>query len=314
MPCTEPMKAWVHGTHESGKDKYVFRQPRDADASDYHLLPCGKCLSCQIDKSKEWATRGFHESQCHTENSFLTLTYDDKHLPENGSLDKQDLTKFIKRLRRKIEPLKIKFLAAGEYGKPENTHRPHYHICIFGFMPLDKKYLFTNKHGDPVYTSEFISKIWKKGHITVAQVNYRTVAYTARYTVKKIVTKEDRTQEKFWIDPETGETNYDPVAYKKGLLMAGKIPEFITMSNGIGKEWHDKYEKDTHKDYVHVNYAKHKIPRYYDKLMDTKDPDRLEAIKEKRIIAAQENVKTRAQLKSEDIIMKNNIKRLDRNI
>jgi hypothetical protein len=98
------------------------------------------------------------------------------------------------------------------------------------------------------------------------------------------------------------------------LLMKGKIPEYITMSNGIGKQWHDKYKKDTHKDYVHVNYAKHKIPRYYDKLMDYKDPSRLEAIKEKRIEAAKELVKTKQKLKQEDTIMRNSVKRLDRNL
>ena len=96
--------------------------------------------------------------------------------------------------------------------------------------------------------------------------------------------------------------------------MKGKIPEFITMSNGIGRDWHDRYKKDTHKDYVHVNYAKHKIPRYYDKLMDIKDPVRLEAIKEKRVIAAKENVKTKQKLKQEDTIMRNNVSRLNRNL
>ena len=125
MPCTDPMKAWVNGTHEkTGKDKYVFRKPNQQSPEDAQLLPCGKCLSCQIDKSKEWATRGFHESQCHSENSFITLTYDEEHLPEHGTLDKQDLKNFIKLLRYRIAPLKIKYLAAGEYGSEENTHRP----------------------------------------------------------------------------------------------------------------------------------------------------------------------------------------------
>ena len=116
------------------------------------------------------------------------------------------------------------------------------------FHPRDKKYLFTNKHGDPVYTSDFISDCWKdrgektpKGHITVASLTYRTVAYTARYTVKKIVPREKRRQEEYWIDTETGETNYDPEAYRYGLLMTGKIEEFITMSNGIGGDWYKKY-------------------------------------------------------------------------
>ena len=116
-------------------------------------------------------------------------------------------------------------------------------------------------------------------------------------TTKKIVPKNQRKQETYWIDTETGETNYDPVAYNNYLKSKNKISEFITMSNGIGKEWHDKYKTDTHKDYVTVSYAKHKIPRYYDKQMERKDPERLEKIKEKRIEAAKANVKTKQKLK-----------------
>ena len=96
--------------------------------------------------------------------------------------------------------------------------------------------------------------------------------------------------------------------------MKGKIEEFITMSNGIGKEWHDKHKQDTHKDYITVNYAKHKVPRYYDKQMEKKDPERLDKIKEKRIKAAQENEKTPQKLKQEATIKQNQIKQLERNI
>ena len=96
--------------------------------------------------------------------------------------------------------------------------------------------------------------------------------------------------------------------------MKGKIKEFITMSNGIGKKWHDKHKTDTHKDYVTVNYAKAKIPKYYDRLMDKKDPERLEEIKAKRIIAAKENVKTKQKLKQEATIKKNHVKQLNRNL
>ena len=309
------MKAWVHGQTENGKDNYVFRKPEGAKYNDHQQLPCGKCLSCQIDKSKEWAVRGFHESQCHSQNCFITLTYDEEHLPENNTLVKEDLQKFIKLLRYQIGETKIKFLAAGEYGSEHNSHRPHYHACIFGYDPPDKQYFFTNKWGDAVYTSDFISKAWRhKGYITVSELNYRTCAYVARYTVKKIVTKEEREQHEYWIDTKTGETNYDPIAYKKGLLMKNKIPEFITMSNGIGSDWHDKYEKDTHKDYVTVNFAKHKIPRYYDKKLENKNPELLTTIKEKRVKAAKENIKTKQKFKQEETIMKNNINRLNRSL
>ena len=81
------------------------------------------------------------------------------------------------------------------------------------------------------------------------------------------------------------------------------------MSNGIGKDWHKQYHSDTHKDYVTLGHAKHKIPRYYDKLLEQKDPERLEQIKEKRIQAAKQNVKTEHKLEQENTIAHNNFKR-----
>ena len=39
------------------------------------------------------------------------------------------------------------------------------------------------------------------------------------------------------------------------------------MSKGIGKEWYEQFKRDTYKDYLLVDSKKHKIPRYYDKLI-----------------------------------------------
>jgi hypothetical protein len=318
VPCTNPKKCWEYGKTKNGKPRYVFKRP-EGYSGETQKVPCGKCTSCLIDKAKEWAVRGFHESQCHALNSFITLTYAEEYLPENGSLDRQHLRDFIKLMRYHFPKEKYgdwKYLAAGEYGSSENTHRPHHHICLFGVDFIDKEYLFTNEYGDPVFTSRKLEKIWKYGFNTVAPVHYRTVAYTARYTTKKIVERGQQTQDKFWIDTKTGETNYDPIAYKKGLLMKGKIPEFISMSPGIGKAWYEKYKNDTEKDYVTVNYALHKIPGYYDKLKEKEDPELLAKIKEKRKAAA---IEIEAKLNkpsndSIDRILKNKLKQLKRKI
>ena len=96
--------------------------------------------------------------------------------------------------------------------------------------------------------------------------------------------------------------------------MQNKIPEFITMSNGIGKQWHEQYGKDTHKDYITVNYAKHKVPRYYDTLLDKKDPELLKQIKEKRIEVAKATEKEPQKLKQEATIKKRQIKQLKREL
>ena len=62
MPCTKPIKAWKYGVHDSGKQKLVFKDPRDSSA-EIQMVPCGKCISCKLDYAREWATRITHESQ-----------------------------------------------------------------------------------------------------------------------------------------------------------------------------------------------------------------------------------------------------------
>ena len=310
MPCTNPKKCWHVGTTENGKKKYVFKRPPNHWNYEQSQVPCGKCINCHVDKAREWATRATHEAQLHDNNCFVTLTYSDEHLPENATLKKEDLQKFIKLVRYHFRPLEVKYLACGEYGSESNTHRPHYHICFFGIDAPDKELFFTNRYGDPIYRSELFERIWKKGHVTIGQFNYRTASYTARYTIKKMETSENYQFKHEIIDKYTGETNYDPVAARKYYLMRNKIPEFITMSQGIGRKWHDKFKSDTHKDYITVNNHKAKIPKYYDKLLERKDPERLEQIKEARVAKAKElqKDKTKSILNSKDVIMKKRIK------
>ena len=96
----------------------------------YMLVPCGKCVNCKLNYAKMWSIRIMHELKDWDSACFLTLTYDEEHLPKDGSLDKQDLQKFFKRLRFNLGGRKIKYFACGEYG--EQYGRPHYHIIVFG--------------------------------------------------------------------------------------------------------------------------------------------------------------------------------------
>ena len=83
------------------------------------------------------------ESQVHADNCFVTLTYDDEHLPRPHrpghwmpSLSPYHVTNFIKRLRRHYE-IPIRYFLAGEYGN--DSQRPHYHLALFGLSPLQFK-------------------------------------------------------------------------------------------------------------------------------------------------------------------------------
>lgn len=125
--------------------------------------------------------RQFLESLTHDENCFVTLTYNDDCLPSDGALCPEDLSVFIRELRRFASPKRIRYFAVGEYG--EEGSRPHYHLSLFGvsaFTIISRRCL-----------SEIIAEIWGKGFTSVYEFNHLTAQYVAGYTVKKIKDVED---------------------------------------------------------------------------------------------------------------------------
>ena len=92
---------------------------------------CGQCIPCRIGKRRLWTHRILLESFTHDYNSFVTLTYDESHLPEDGGLNHGHVQKFLKLLRKKVAPAKVRYFVVGEYG--EKSGRPHYHLALFGF-------------------------------------------------------------------------------------------------------------------------------------------------------------------------------------
>lgn len=137
-----------------------------------HPVPCGQCMSCRVNRRRLWAHRMMLEDLCHDYSSWVTLTYAD--LPPEGSLQPHELTKFIKRIRRQVEPDRVRYFAVGEYG--DETFRPHYHLMLFGFPP---------RLGD------LLQENWDYGNVDVGEVNYTTCCYTAGYCTKKLTKKDD---------------------------------------------------------------------------------------------------------------------------
>ena len=235
--------------------------------------PCGNCIGCRLEYSRQWALRCYHEAFLNDDNSFLTLTYNNENLPDDKSLSKAELSGFIKRLRKKIEPIKIRYFGCGEYGS-QSTKRPHYHLCLFGYDFPDKEII---RHGsftlsnsgktrrgkdNNLYTSKMLQKAWKKGFVTIGEVNFKTAAYVARYVTKKI----------------NGPKEQDHYQ--------GKTPEFALMSRmpGIGKPFFEKYMNDIYpKGFITVDGIKQKPPIYYDNLYKSRFPEKYEELKKKRI-------------------------------
>ena len=126
-----------------------------------HLtLPCGNCMPCRLERSRQWALRMVHESKMHEENCFITLTFDDEWLKKkcpDGSLSVGHMQAFMKALRQEFSGRKIRVFYCGEYG--DKGGRPHYHACLFGFDFSDKEYWFT-LNGFKYFSSKVLSKLW----------------------------------------------------------------------------------------------------------------------------------------------------------
>lgn len=126
-------------------------------------------MPCRINRQKLWAGRIMLESLYHLSSCFITLTYDEEHYPKDGNLNIRHAQLFLKRLRKAIEPEKLRYFIVGEYG--EHTKRAHYHAVLFGIG---------TQHTDKV------AKAWGQGFISVAEVTPKRAEYTAKYCVKKM--------------------------------------------------------------------------------------------------------------------------------
>lgn len=220
-------------------------------------VPCGQCIGCKLERSRLWAIRCMHETTLHENSIFVTLTYDDEHLPPNGNLNRPDLQKFFKRLK-KGHP-NVRRFYCGEYG--DQTRRPHYHAILFGYSPDDKQ-LHRVKSGNRYYVSEKLLKLWKHGHCEFSDVTFETCAYVARYVTKKITGPP---AEKHYqrIDPETGEVTQ-------------VNPEFSGMSlrPGIGMPFLEKWADDIYSKYEIVTRGVAcKPPPAYDRWIKKHRPD-----------------------------------------
>lgn len=269
MPCTSPLFGFrAPHPNGSGKRGLVFRLAAGVDVADAIAVPCGRCISCMIERTRQWASRCVHESNLHDQNCFITLTYGPEHLPPGGTLVRRDFQLFMKRLRRRVKK-KVSFFACGEYG--DLNERPHYHALLFGYDFPDKTWWKNSVSGDPIFRSALLDDLWQRGHASVAALTYETAAYTARYVMKKI-TGPDAKKHYERIDAETGE-------------VFARVPEFCLMSlrPAIGKGWFERFSGELWPaDSVIMQGKEVSVPRYYDKLLERKDAEALAEVKSAR--------------------------------
>lgn len=180
MLCKKPYERW------------------DKKRRQFLVFGCGQCLACRINKRRVWTTRLLLESYCHEKISFVTLTYDDDHLPLSDGvpvLQKPDLQSWFKRLRFKFRNRQIRYYAAGEYGS--KSRRPHYHVILFGVSPdeLDPDWWLYVQHNKD--HPSVLRSLWGKGLVHVGEFSKKSAQYVAGYVTKKYVKQSDGIQREF---------------------------------------------------------------------------------------------------------------------
>lgn len=274
MACFHPLEAFRSPDRTKNGKLGISFNPARGYIDKPIKLPCGQCIGCRLERSRQWAMRCMYEASLHESNCFITLTYSPDKLPPGGTLRKRDFQLFIKKLRKRFGT--FRYFHCGEYG--EALGRPHYHALLFGFDFPDKVRFNPagrSSSAPPLYTSDLLDSIWGNGLTSIGAVTFETAAYTARYVMKKVTGKlASKHYER--VIPETGE-------------IYNLQPEYISMSlkPAIASDWYKRFKSDVYpSDFLVFNNQKMRPPKYFDKLYDITNPDDLELLKLRRVKAA----------------------------
>lgn len=270
-------------------------------------VPCGGCVGCRIDRSRQWTIRLLHESKLHELKCFLTLTYDDLHLPPDGSLNKKHVQDFLKRLRRRHARSnpgsKVRYFMCGEYG--DQLSRPHYHMILFGCDFSDKRLHSKGSCGDNLYTSDLLNDIWSHGYCLIGSVTEQSCGYVSRYIMKKI-------------NGDLAESHYRRINSATGEYV-DLLPEYNAMSlkPGIGLDFYAKYQSDFYpRDNSCMAGKLFPVPKYYDRQLEKSNPSLLAELKDSRVERSlklqSENTPSRLRVREE--VLKAKLAQLKRSL
>ncbi|WNK13430.1 MAG: replication initiator protein [Microvirus sp.] len=281
MPCYSPIAARRNG----GGGVELLGSVHDPSARRLSTLriACGRCIGCRLKYSQMWAIRCVHEASLYDKNCVVTLTYDSKHLPGNGSLHYPDFQLFLKRLRQHrrrfflkhhfklkrfsdltstqarhlVTLSKIRFFCGGEYG--DQNLRPHFHACLFNYDFPDKTVCGSRDGRPNLWHSVLANSLWQKGDTRIGVLDFDSAAYVARYVIKKVY----------------GDLADDH--YRVGTDEELK-PEFACMSRrpGIGRPWIEKFWPEVRRDLSvwsrgHRVFAPGLYTKYVESIVDCTD-------------------------------------------
>lgn len=180
---------------------YAFDPSTSECVPMYMIVPCGKCIECAATRQNEWKNRMILEAASHPTcpSFFLTLTYDDEHLPSNG-VSRKHVSVFIKRLHdffRHHGLPSFRSVVFSEYGSLRG--RPHYHAVIFGFhtdkklsvykrIPNSTDFIVRHYYKDFFIMKYAVNHCWKMGFTYTVQIrDYKAFGYISKYVAKNLV-------------------------------------------------------------------------------------------------------------------------------
>lgn len=255
MSCLNPLVSILHINKDGIKCPRIVGQVTDKTPLDwfrgkygdnFRLIPCGKCVSCMRSSARLWQIRIMCESLYHKCNYFITLTY--ASLPPKKPI-KDHLRSFVKNMRN-MYGKGIKFFGCGEVGSLHE--RSHYHIIVMMDEPIkDLEYLKRIGLND-LYVSDDIYMLWKRGIISVGELDVESAGYVARYSQKK---------------------------------RSNNQGEFCIMSRGLGLQYCiDNLDSLLDTDFIYVKGNKFQLPRYFiDKMIaKSKDLQKILAYKKRK--------------------------------
>lgn len=263
-----------------------------------YKVPCNSCDECLLNRAKKKAAQLMIENYDRKDPSgswFVTLTYDDNHIPYNEVYNKGELVsieeslppkdpylyEFKKDRKKCIKPFidNLSYYAMTKYGDERPmwfycgeygglTKRPHFHMIIFGLhIPPEELKFYEQRDGYILYEWTKGAEIWENGFVTVGNFTAETAAYVAGYALKKQSTKT-----KNWY-----------------YLQQGKIPEYTGQSRypAIGANYYEKHKEEIYEtDEIYLPSAMGVIKlrpiSYYDTKFGIENPQKMEAIKTRR--------------------------------
>lgn len=176
MPCYNPISVPKYKIEQNGRRSVGL-------VKHYKLVPCGKCLGCLRSRQMQYAFRMEYEAldPRNKQINFCTFTYAPEYLPLDNELSKLEVQHYVRRLRKYVPNLKVRYFFCGEHGSPQYTERAHYHAILFfsDYVP-----------------ERIIAKAWPFGRVDIAEPSLQRFGYVAKYSVKQLGDNSEK-----WIQP-----------------------------------------------------------------------------------------------------------------